>query len=185
MKKVILGKAMNFALEKHGNQLYGRKPYHVHLLDVVNNHRRYIEWDELTQEQLDSAWLHDIIEDTSVTIQDIEGLFGSYVAELVNAVTNEPASNRKLKLELTAPKIRNTSGAIILKLADRIANVEQCISYDRVGRRPGRIFMKYDAEWDIFQEQLRGRCKGESAAAILMWQHLDMLFTEGRIFNKT
>ena len=159
--------------------MYGRKPYHVHLLDVIQVLRRFVEWDNLTQEMVDAAWLHDVVEDTDATVEEVKEKFGSRVAELVHAVTNEEGSNRKERHLKTYPKIRDTTGAIILKLADRIANMEQTVSHDRLGRRPGKLFNMYLKEWDGFQEALRGRCRGESATAVMMWEHLDKLFAEG------
>jgi hypothetical protein len=176
----VLGSAALIALEKHKDQLYGRKPYHVHLFDVVNVLLRFIEWDEMPQELIDAAWLHDVLEDTDTPREELEGSFNERVVRLVDAVTNEAGPNRAERQRLTYPKIRRTTGAITLKLADRIANLEQCVSHDRLGRRPGRLFKMYLKEWDSFQSELRGRCRGEGAAAKLMWEHLDELINEGK-----
>jgi guanosine-3',5'-bis(diphosphate) 3'-pyrophosphohydrolase len=176
----LLGKAMAFAVERHGDQLYGRKPYHVHLLDVVQVLRRFIDWDELPQELVDAACLHDTIEDTATTAEQISALFGQRVAELVVAVTNEPGSNRKERQAKTYPKIRAVDRAITVKLADRIANIEQATSHERVGRPPQKLFSMYEKEWDEFQSQLRGRCAGEGQPETIMWEYLDELIAEGR-----
>lgn len=176
----ILGEAMLFALERHDDQKYGRKPYHVHLLDVINVLRRFIDWDDLDQELVDAAWLHDVVEDTETRLEEIKARFGDRVAELVHAVTNEEGPTRKERTAKTYPKIRATSNALVIKLADRIANLEQCVSHDRLGRRPGRLFQMYLKEWDAFQEGLRGRCRGEGATCKLMWEHIERLIEEGR-----
>lgn len=179
MAIILIGKAALFAIERHGAQLYGRKPYHVHLNDAVGVLRRFIDWDDLPQEFIDATWLHDIIEDTETTRAEIEALFGARVAELVHAVSNEPGPNRKARHALTYPKVRSVDRAITVKLADRIANVEQAVSHDRFGRPPQGLFWMYAKEWDEFQRELRGRCLGEGEPEIAMWEYLIELMQEG------
>ena len=181
-EKRIFGQSQKMAVEFHKGQMYGRKPYNTHLFDVVGVLKRFVEWDTLSQELIDAAWLHDVVEDTETTADYLEHVFGKRVRDLVSAVTNEPGENRKIRGQLTYPKIRETSKAILIKLSDRIANVEQCISHDRLGRKPGKLFKMYLKEWPDFQEGLRGRCAGEDAHAKIMWEHLDGLFIEGQ-FN--
>ena len=178
----LIGKAMQFAVERHADQRYGRKPYHVHLIDVVEVLRRFVDWDDLPQEFVDAAWLHDTVEDTATTREQIDALFGPRVAELVHAVTNEQGANRKERHMRTYPKIRDTDGAIIIKLADRIANVEQTISHDRFGRPPQRLFSMYDKEFEDFYEELRFKCKNTTheLAEGMMWEYLSELMERGR-----
>jgi (p)ppGpp synthase/HD superfamily hydrolase len=180
MDKTILGEAMLFALEKHKGQQYGQKPYHVHLLDVVNVLRRFVDWNDMTQRMIDAAWLHDVVEDTDTTLEEVNQKFGAGVAALVDAVTNGEGKNRKERAAATYPKIRNMPHAILIKLADRIANLENCVSHDRIGRRPGKLFDMYEKEWEAFQAELRQRCRGEGAVGQLMWLHLDEIFSEGK-----
>lgn len=179
MATTLIGKAALFAIERHGEQLYGRKPYHVHLNDAVGVLRRFIDWDDLPQEFVDATWLHDIIEDTKTTREEISVLFGSRVAELVHAVSNEPGPNRKARHALTYPKVRSIDRAITIKLADRIANVEQAVSHDRFGRPPQNLFWMYAKEWNEFQKELRNCCLGEGEVESAMWQYLSELMHEG------
>lgn len=179
MAIALINDAMAFAIERHGPQMYGQKPYHVHLMDTVNVLRRFFDWEALPQEFVNAAWLHDVIEDTETTREEIERAFGQTVGTLVWAVSNEPGANRAIRHALTYPKVRETMGAINVKLADRIANLEQSVSHDRFGRPPQNLFWMYNKEWGSFQRELRTRCAGESAEAALMWSYLDDLFREG------
>lgn len=179
MAKELIGKAAMFAMASHKDQMYGRKPYHVHLCDVAQVLRRFFDWDELPQEFVDAAWLHDVIEDTDVRRWEIEAEFGARIADLVFAVTNEPGPNRKERHAKTYPKIRDTENAISIKLADRIANLEQSVSHDRFGRPPQNLFGMYAKEWDEFQKELRGRCKGEGPTDKLMWEYVTEIMAEG------
>lgn len=180
MANHLIGKSALFAIERHGDQKYGKKPYHVHLVDVVGVLRRFIEWDNLPQEYIDAAWLHDTIEDTSTTREEINVLFGKRVGDLVYAVTNESGMNREERHRKTYPKIRNIDHAITIKLADRIANVEQAISHDRFGRPPQKLFNMYLKEWDKFVEELKGKCTGEGDIEAMMWEYLVSLIEEGK-----
>jgi (p)ppGpp synthase/HD superfamily hydrolase len=193
--KRIITRVAEFAIAAHGDQLYGRRPYECHLLDVINVLRRFHDWDELTQDLIDAAWLHDVIEDTNTRIHLPSGAkwrlafdtadetsheieVNGDVVHLVQAVTNvrDPSIEKEEAKRRTYANIRSRSGAIVLKLADRIANVEQSVSRDRLGRRPGKFFARYLKEWPQFESELRGRSRGEGASAILMWSHLESLF---------
>lgn len=180
----ILNEAMQFALKAHGSQYYGRMPYEVHLLDCINVLRRFHDSNELTQDTINAMWLHDVVEDTrnttKITVDDIRLHFGPTTAGLVWAVTDEPGETREERKKNTYPKIRATPGAIVLKLADRIANLEQGVSFQRVGRKPGKYFTQYLKEWPSFQEELRNLCAGEGYSARAMWSHLDNLIAHGK-----
>jgi hypothetical protein len=106
----------------HAGQTYNEEvPYSAHLQMVVDVLARF----ELASPMVvTAAWLHDCIEDTNRSYNDIKKRFGKEVAELVYAVTSELGRNRTERNEKTYPKIRGNQLATALKLADRIANVE-------------------------------------------------------------
>lgn len=146
--------ARRFAEERHGGQRYGAHPYVVHLvavravLDDFGHGGRFGV----------AAWLHDTVEDTATTREEIAVRFGAEVAALVWAVTGVGAS-RKERNASAYEKIRQTPEAAILKLADRIANVEA--SRDQ----PDRLRM-YRREAPDFERALAGLGDGR------MWDRL-------------
>jgi (p)ppGpp synthase/HD superfamily hydrolase len=155
-------RARTFATERHGDQQYGDgSPYVTHLGQVVAVLERFGFGGD--HELVCAAWLHDVVEDTETTADEIEDLFGSRVRALVWAVTNEPGKNRKERALKTYPKIASTPDAIIVKLADRIANVEASIR-----SRPDLLAM-YRKEWAKFAS-LRS-----DAGPATMWEHLQSL----------
>ena len=115
-------RAKYFAEISHAGQTYNADvPYTFHLEQVVKVLERFGETEVAI---VSAAYLHDTIEDTGRSYNDIATRFGEEVAELVYAVSNELGRNRKERAIKTYPKIRANERAIKLKLADRIANVE-------------------------------------------------------------
>ncbi len=176
----LIARAYAFASLKHKEQKYGKKPYIIHLLDVFSVARRFVDWDQLYPEFINACILHDVVEDTDCSYDELMSLFGYKTAELVWAVTNEPGQNRKERAIKTYPKIINTEHALRLKLCDRIANLENTVSHDRRGRRPQKIFLMYERERFDFESTLRSKCFSESEIEKNMWIHLEKLFIEGR-----
>jgi guanosine-3',5'-bis(diphosphate) 3'-pyrophosphohydrolase len=150
-----------FAAVKHTGQTYGSGlPYTHHLAAVEQVLRRFNVTDETL---LTASWLHDVIEDTETKRKEVEEMFGSEVAHLVYAVTNEEGANRKIRHALTYPKIREAGPlAVRLKLADRIANVEA----------GGNLFGMYKKEHEDFKRALFTAGQNED-----MWTHLEGLMS--------
>jgi (p)ppGpp synthase/HD superfamily hydrolase len=74
-------------------------------------------------EVCEAAWLHDVLEDTDVTFEELRECFCLEVAELVLAVTNKPGKNRSESHALTYPALRAAGPTpVLLKLCDRLAN---------------------------------------------------------------
>lgn len=135
--------ARRFAEERHGDQLYGDRPYTVHL-EAVRAVLRDFGHDGAIAA---AAWLHDVVEDTPTTREEVAERFGEEVASLVWAVTGV-GRNRKERCASAYEKIRALPAAATLKLADRIANVEASLGSPRI--------VMYRAEWPSFREALSG-----------------------------
>lgn len=118
-----------FALAAHGNQQYGAKPYIHHLEAVVEILR------SCAIELKIIGYLHDVLEDTSVSSGQIESVYGRHVARCVELLTDEPGKSRAERKRKTYVKMSKAIGpetqALIVKAADRLANVEACIRDNR------------------------------------------------------
>lgn len=75
---------------------------------------------------LAAAWLHDVIEDTETTKDEVAALFGNEIATIVFCVTDGEGVSRSERKKEVYQKIIANQKAIQVKLADRIANVEAC-----------------------------------------------------------
>jgi len=115
--------AMAYVLAKHahGYQRYGNEPYTVHLQEV-----RDILVDHRHEYLAPAGWLHDILEDTKVTEEELRMCFDDFIVDAVVAVTGT-GQGRKAKLESVIPKLEVCKYGRVLKLADRLANVRSCI----------------------------------------------------------
>src|SRR5215510_1000930 len=147
----LFEQARDLAIAAHGDQLYGDKPYAFHLGAVVGVLKRFGAdlADPATAPLLIAAWLHDTLEDTTLTRDEVETRFGNEVAELVWRVTDEPGATRKERKPATYRKTRENETAIVLKLADRIANVEASLESG------GRLLHMYQREQSEFKLALQ------------------------------
>lgn len=153
-------RAFEFAKRAHAGQDYGGGPFHeMHLARVVDNLRKFGVDDPVL---IAAAWLHDTVEDTDVTIEDIRSEFGADVGDLVWRLTDESGRNREERHHLTHLKIRGRSDAVRIKLADRIANVESSIE------QRTHLRGMYRAEYPAFHADLYKEGEWED-----MWQYLD------------
>ena len=171
-------RACQFASDKHKNQVYAKfLPYTHHLAAVVGVLRRFGVFDPTV---LSAAWLRDTVEDQGVKTADLLENFGQDVSFLVWSVTNEPGKNRKERAAKTYPKVRATTETRVLKLADRIANIEACLRNNWVDQ----LFDMYSREHDAFVAALRGGPPSDdlndNETEEAMWNYLCDLVRVGR-----
>ena len=162
---------VDWCIEQHRktNHFYDRYlPYEFHLR-MVNNvcedfqHLLDGEFDMKTGDKVShppfqitlrdacrkASWGHDVLEDCRISYSDLKNQLGKEVAEIVYAVTNDKGKNRKERAgDKYYEGIRNTSGAVFVKLCDRIANVQ----YGKMTK--SRMFEMYKKENDDFIVQL-------------------------------
>lgn len=169
MSSVMLVKrAEEFAKLVHRNQTYGGLRYYVHLKEV---YLTLLDFGVTDVSILAASWLHDSIEDTSITHETLLTQFGKEVADLVLAVTNEKGTNRKEILEKTAPKIRDNEAALVIKLADRIVNTEFSIDNNE------KLYKMYEKEFPRFKELLYSKTSTKYFIPML-WEHLENLYSK-------
>ncbi len=158
-------KAREFAIKAHGNQKYGDKPYKFHLQKVQETMKRYhIATSNLFI--LIAGWLHDVLEDTATSKNEIVKDFGEEVADIVYRVTDEPGADRTERKRKTYHKIRGHIRATTVKLCDRIANAEASSDV------PEKLKM-YKNEHGEFRDAV---CIQDHDSFLGdLWRHLDQL----------
>lgn len=138
----LIDRARVFASEAHQRidqrRKYSGQPYTAHLKAVADIVASVTD----SQAAVAASWLHDVVEDTPATIEDIASTFGPEVAELVNALTDisRPSDgNRKQRKAADRRHLaRAPSLAKTVKLADLIDN---CADICRHDPRFGRVFL--------------------------------------------
>ncbi|QOF80168.1 HD domain-containing protein [Variovorax sp. 38R] len=121
-----LSAARAYALSMHGAQMYGTHPYSHHLDAVTRVLLPY------GQEAQVIGYLHDVVEDTDATVDEVRLRFGDLVAACVALLTDEPGANRKERKSKTYAKLAKVTGAeelaLVVKVADRLSNVRACVA---------------------------------------------------------
>ncbi|WP_031515575.1 RelA/SpoT family protein [Desulfofalx alkaliphila] len=123
----FLRKAYRYAEWAHfGQKRISGEDYFIHPVEVAN----ILADMHLDMETVVGALLHDVVEDTGVTLEDIEHEFGEQVALLVDGVTKLKKLEFKSKVERQAENLRKMFLAmakdirvVLIKLADRLHNL--------------------------------------------------------------
>ncbi|MBP3767867.1 MAG: bifunctional (p)ppGpp synthetase/guanosine-3',5'-bis(diphosphate) 3'-pyrophosphohydrolase [Prevotella sp.] len=128
-KKVdIITKAFNFAKQAHkGVRRLSGEPYIMHPIAVAQ-----IACEEvgLGSTSICSALLHDVVEDTDYTVEDIENIFGSKIAQIVDGLTKisggifgEQASAQAENFKKLLLTMSDDIRVILIKICDRLHNM--------------------------------------------------------------
>lgn len=117
----MLLRAKKIAREAHAGQFYGEGADYVeaHVAKVA----ALVEQYGGSEEQIAAAWLHDVVEDSDVELDFIYAEFGWIVGGIVGAVTGV-GRNREARNAVMYAKVAMRPEAALVKVADRIANVE-------------------------------------------------------------
>ena len=149
-----------YALEKHGNQMYGDKPYSYHL-DMV--YHTLCTHQVTDADILVASYLHDLLEDTNVSKKEIELLFGLRVSNLVYALTGFGKTRAERNKNSSDKILLFGDDAVTLKLADRISNIENCKANNK------KLLSMYLKENDAFSNKLKG------LGNVMLWKTLNSL----------
>lgn len=165
------------SIHRHRNLTYNDLPYEFHLLMVyrvlTNVDRKYP--NQIPDIVFRAALCHDLLEDTGITYNDLKKVIGTAAADIVYDVTNELGKNRKERAEKTYPKIAANELAIMVKLADRIANME----YSKSTR--SSMYWKYIDEYPEFRRALYKTPSTQYESIFNeLWDRLDSEYQSGK-----
>lgn len=167
-----LTKAIEFATLKHKGQVrkYTNEPYIVHPIAVME-HLKSLGFHE---DILISAVLHDTVEDTNTTIQEIEENFGVLVARMVTDITDVytpeayPKINRGLRKKLECYRLLKVNGnSKSIKLADLIDNTKSILLHDKnfaktyIKEKEELLFVLEGGDWTLMDIAVKSLFKAK------------------------
>ena len=146
----LVSEAIAFAVKAHDGmrRKKGAAPYILHPMEAA------VIVGTMTDDQdlIAAAVLHDVVEDTDVTIEEVEGKFGARIKELVAAETEDkradlpPADTWRIRKEESLAELKATEdiGVLMVWLGDKLANMR---SIYREWKEEG------DAMWQRFNQK--------------------------------
>ena len=153
----VLERAIIYATEKHqGVYRKGRQvPYILHPLEVAQIISTMTDDIEI----MAAGILHDVVEDTDGTLEEIREMFGDRVAGLVETETEDKYRNipaeeswmRRKEESLVVLRNSNDMGVKILWLGDKLANIRSLASgYSEKGEEIWQLFHQHDPELHLW-----------------------------------
>jgi (p)ppGpp synthase/HD superfamily hydrolase len=156
----LVSEAAELAARRHnGQQRKGRgdEPYINHLAEVAN--LLAAATNGADAELVAAGWLHDTIEDTETTREELAAKFGKRVASLVSEVTDDmslPKKQRRQKQIEDAP--HKSPAAKMIKIADKISNTRA-----RIVLKPSKQEREDLADYVAWGEKVVAGCRGVNA----------------------
>lgn len=167
----MIDKILKFAIETHGQQMYGDKPYSYHLTEVVEQAKPYGLLAQII------AALHDVKEDTDISDDSIINFLNQFedlpaeplfIVKCLHLISDEDGKNRKEKKLKTNLKLslieKDFYVVLIVKSLDRFCNTKH--SYNS----KSSLFEMYKREYPEFKKSVyrEGLCDE-------VWNSLDRL----------
>ena len=157
----LVSEAAELAARRHNGMARkgrGNEPYINHLAEVARLLAQVT--DGADAELVAAGWLHDTIEDTETTREELAGKFGERVASLVVEVTDDmslPKPVRRQKQIEDAP--HKSPGAKLIKIADKVSNIGARIVSD-----PSEAEREDLIDYVDWAEKVAAGCRGGNAA---------------------
>lgn len=157
----LVTRAADFAARRHADQRRkgtAREPYVNHLAEVATLLAESVE--EPNAWLVAAGWLHDTIEDTETTHDELVQLFGSKVADLVAEVTDDTSLSKAERKRLQVERAPHKSpDAKAIKIADKISNLRSLVASPPADWDRARIL-----DYVTWAESVVAGCRGTNAA---------------------
>jgi (p)ppGpp synthase/HD superfamily hydrolase len=153
----LVSEAAEFAARRHSGMSRkgrGNEPYINHLAEVAN--LLADATDGADAELVAAGWLHDTVEDTDTTREELAQKFSERIAALVVEVTDDmnlSQTERRQKQIEDAP--HKSAGAKLIKIADKVSNIRA-----RIAPQPSGAQRVDLAAYVIWAEKVVGGCRG-------------------------
>lgn len=125
----MMDRARNIAFKAHKEQMYTEDTtyFHGHIIRVVNRCYHFYLENNLSEEEMMAsticAYLHDAVEDTEVTLDEIEQQFGVEIRQAIDALTKRNGESRKDNIK----RVKKNELALFVKRFDNLVNYTQCL----------------------------------------------------------
>jgi len=123
-----LAAIIRYAHDKHTGQKYGNRAYTAHLQEVAEQAlklRAHVsDFDELTVRA--TAWLHDVLEDTTATYAELAELAGTEIADAVQVLTKQ-VGQQGYSYEAYVAGVLANPLALLVKRADTLCNLAESV----------------------------------------------------------
>ena len=153
----LISEAAELAARRHNGMARkgrGIEPYVNHLAEVAN--LLAAATDGADAELVAAGWLHDTIEDTDTTREELAAKFSDRVASLVVECTDDmslPKAERRRRQVIDAPK--KSADAKLIKIADKISNIGARIHVDPFAEERDDL-----VDYTDWAEQVVAGCRG-------------------------
>ena len=143
LERWLVDKALEFASERHKNQLddQGRPYFFAHIVQVYGI---LIDVSDDT-EVLCAGLLHDTLEDTATSYEELSKLFTPNIAEIVRMVTHSEDSKNFPHLKPTEEYNMLFHKAVLVKFADRLSNLSRMENWSNEKRK---LYINSSKFWD-------------------------------------
>jgi len=128
----LVHRAYEVAVALHGHQL--RKDGSTILQHVLGVTAKALDFGVRSPWVIAAALLHDVLENTDMTLEELVSMFGAKVAGLVDALTNRPGDDDAISVRRARRQGRE---ALLLRLCDRLDGLE------RVSARPEKARTRF------------------------------------------
>jgi (p)ppGpp synthase/HD superfamily hydrolase len=156
----LVSEAAELAARRHNGMARkgrGNEPYINHLAEVAN--LLALATDGADAELVAAGWLHDTIEDTETSREELIEKFSERVASLVVEVTDDMSLDKPVRRQKQIEDAPHKSpGAKLIKIADKISNVRARIFPDASREQREEL-----ADYIAWAEKVVAGCRGVSA----------------------
>jgi (p)ppGpp synthase/HD superfamily hydrolase len=156
----LVSEAADLAARRHNGMARkgrGNEPYVNHLAEVANILAGVTGGGDA--ELVAAGWLHDTVEDTGATRQELADKFGTRVAALVVEVTDDMSlSKAERRQRQIADAPHKSPGAKLIKIADKISNIRA-----RIHSAPTPEERADLTDYVDWAEQVAAGCRGSNA----------------------
>ncbi|MCH5351748.1 MAG: bifunctional (p)ppGpp synthetase/guanosine-3',5'-bis(diphosphate) 3'-pyrophosphohydrolase [Clostridiales bacterium] len=150
---ILLHKAIEFAAVKHRNQT--RKstatPYIVHPIEVM----LFLQESGCSPEVIAAGVLHDTLEDTETTLEELKENFGETVAAIVASESEDKSKSWQERKQTTIDHLKTASDdTVMVCLADKLSNMQSMVyDYPLVGES---LWSRFKADKEHVRWYYRG-----------------------------